>query len=240
MSGRDEQADTELVRRVSIADKRSAIGGCWPSVVLMGEPAHVHRFVAGADTTGLPLVLLHGSDGSEADLVPLAGQLAPRASRISVRGSVATDGGYAFFRRFPDRRIDEADIGRRVSVLADFITTCCAGYDLPRRPIAVGFSNGAIMTAALLMTHPDLLAGAILFRPMPPFTHGPSCHLDSTPVLIIDGLNDRRRAPGDGLSMAEQLGSFGARITHHALPVGHAITAEDTRIAHDWLGPLRS
>ncbi len=95
------------------------------------------------------------------------------------------------------------------------------------------------MAAALLLAHQDLLAGAILFRPLSPFTHDVSYHLAGTPVLIIDGINDSRRSPRDGLRLAEQLDSCGAQVTHHALTVGHAITAEDERVAHDWLRPFR-
>jgi phospholipase/carboxylesterase len=69
-------------------------------------------------------------------------------------------------------------------------------YGFTRTPIAIGFSNGAIMAAALLLTRPSLLAGAILFRPLSPFTHDPPSRLDSAPVLIIDGEKDRRRSPG--------------------------------------------
>src|SRR3712207_2532455 len=110
--------------------------------------SYVHVLVEGGNTVGAPLVLLHGSDGSETDLLPLAELLAPESVRISVRGAVASDAGYAFFRRFPDRRVDEADVVARVPALADFIESTCAGYG---RPIAVGFSNGAIMAAALLL-----------------------------------------------------------------------------------------
>ncbi|WP_405166396.1 hypothetical protein OG203_15655 [Nocardia sp. NBC_01499] len=170
--------------------------------------------------------------------MPLAEELAPGATKLGIRGAVAMDGGYGFFRRFPDRRVDEADIAARAPVLAEFIETSCAGYHLTRRPIAIGFSNGAIMAAALLMTRPDLLAGAILFRPLSPFTHDPDYRLDSAPVLIIDGAKDSRRSSGDGLRLAERLRHAGARVTHHLLPVGHAVTAEDKEIAHKWLRTL--
>jgi phospholipase/carboxylesterase len=202
------------------------------------KPTHAHSFLAGTDTTRAPLVLLHGSDGTESDLMPLADELAPGATKLGIRGTVAMDGWYAFFHRFPDRRVDEADIAARVPVLAEFIETSCAGYNLTRRPMAIGFSNGAIMAAALLMTHPGLLAGAILFRPLSPFTQDPPYRLDSTPVLIIDGAKDSRRSSGDGLRLAERLRHAGALVTHHLLPVGHSITAEDGEIAHEWLRAL--
>ena len=167
--------------------------------------------------------------------MPLASELAPHAARLGIRGTVAIDGGYAFFHRLPDRRVDEADIAAKAPALADYIAASCARHSFAGRPIAIGFSNGAIMAAALLLTHPGLLAGAILFRPLCPFTHDLPHRLDGTPVLIIDGEKDSRRSPGDGLRLAERLVRAGAVVTHHVLPVGHSITAEDKRIAGEWL-----
>lgn len=183
-------------------------------------------------------MLLHGSDGQATDLVPLAADLSPGAAVLGVRGPVATEGGYAFFRRFPDRRADEADVGAWAPALADFIQTSCSDHNLGRRPVAVGFSNGAIMAAALLMTRPDLLEGAILFRPLSPFPDDLRPCLDAKPCLIIDGANDPRRSSGDGLRLAEQLRRAGALVTHCVLPTGHAITNEDRLIARPWLRAL--
>jgi phospholipase/carboxylesterase len=201
----------------------------------MPDPIYPYRFLPGTDTIGAPLVLLHGSGGNECDLMPLACELAPGAARLGIRGTVAIEGGYAFFHRFPDRRVDEADIAARVLVLAEFIEASRARHNLVRPPMAIGFSNGAIMAAALLLAHPGLLAGAILFRPLSPFTRDLPHRLDNTPVLIIDGERDVRRSPGDGLRLAGRLVRAGALVTHHVLPVGHAITAEDRRIACEWL-----
>jgi phospholipase/carboxylesterase len=199
----------------------------------MPDPMHAHCFLPGTD--GAPLVLLHGSGGNECDLMPLASELAPNAPKLGIRGTVAIDGGYAFFDRFPDRRVDEADIEAKAPVLAEFIEASCARHTFAGRPMAIGFSNGAIMAAALLLAHPGLLAAAILFRPLSPFTHDLPHRLDSTPALIIDGERDGRRSPGDGLRLAERLVRAGALVTHHVLPAGHSITAEDKRIASEWL-----
>jgi phospholipase/carboxylesterase len=201
----------------------------------MPDSIHAHCFIPGTDTSGAPLVLLHGSGGNEFDLMSLASELAPKSPRLGIRGTVGIEGGYAFFRRFPDRRVDEADIAARVPVLAEFIESSRVRYNCSRRPIAIGFSNGAIMAAALLLAHPGLLAGAILFRPLSPFSRDLPHRLDSTPVLIIDGETDSRRLPGDGLRLAERLVRAGALVTHRALPVGHSITVEDRRIAREWL-----
>lgn len=201
----------------------------------MPDATHAHCFRPGTDAIRTPLVLLHGSGGNERELMPLAAELSPEAAHLGIRGTVAIDGGYAFFHRFPDRRVDEADVAARAPVLADFIEAARSRYSFDRRPIAIGFSNGAIMAAALLLTHPGLLAAAVLFRPLSPFTHDLQHRLDRTPVLIVDGERDSRRSPGDGLRLAERLVQSGAQVTHHMLPVGHAITAEDRRIASEWL-----
>ena len=204
----------------------------------MTTASHSHLFIPGTDPIRPPLVLLHGSGGNEHELVPLAADVAPGSPTLGIRGTVPIDGGFAFFHRFEDRTIDEADITARVSVLADFIEAASARYSFTRAPIAIGFSNGAIMVAALLLTRPGLLAGAILFRPLSPFRDDLPTRLDGTPVLIIDGEKDSRRSPGDGARLADRLARAGAMVSHHVLPVGHSITAMDREIAREWLHRL--
>jgi phospholipase/carboxylesterase len=120
----------------------------------MNQPTHTHHFIAGTDPAKPPLVLLHGSGGNEHDLLPLAEELAPGSPVLGVRGTVAIDGGFAFFHRLPDRSIDKTDISERTPVLAEFIRDTTTTHGLTMAPIAIGFSNGAIMAAALLLTRP--------------------------------------------------------------------------------------
>jgi phospholipase/carboxylesterase len=204
----------------------------------MPSVPHSHHFIPGTASTGRPLVLLHGSGGTEHDLVPLAAELAPGAPTLSIRGTLAIDGGFAFFHRRPDRSIDEADILARILALAGFIAAAGVRYEFRGAPVAAGFSNGAIMTAGLLLTHPTLLSGAMLFRPLLPFVQDLPVRMDGTPVLIIDGAKDSRRSPGDGARVGERLAGAGAVVTHHVLPVGHSITASDAQIARSWCESL--
>jgi len=201
----------------------------------MNQPTHMHHFIAGTDPAKPPLVLLHGSGGNEHDMLPLAEELAPGSPVLGVRGTIAIDGGFAFFHRLPDRSIDETDISEQTPVLAEFIQATMASHGLTKAPIAIGFSNGAIMAAALLLTRPWLLAGAILFRPLSPFSDAPPNRLDGVRVLIIDGENDDHRSPGDGARLTARLRDAGAMVTHHVLPVGHSVTDMDRQIAGEWL-----
>lgn len=205
----------------------------------MSSPPLTCVFEAGSDTTRAPLVLLHGSYGSELDLLPMAARLAPGASRLGVRGTVALDHGYAFFRRHADRRVDEEDIRSRVPALATLFGELADRGQFSKPPVLVGFSNGAIMAAALLATHPEMLAGVVLFRPLSPFTTDASYGRGSIPVLIVDGAYDQRRSVGDGRRLAERLSGAGAVLTHQVLPVGHSISDEDEELAREWLKALQ-
>ena len=131
--------------------------------------SHRHISIEGRGSPTNPLLLLHGSGGCERDLLPLAAEIAAHSPAIAIRGAEPWDDGFAFFRRFEDRSIDEENLATNALSLAGFIEAACAHYRFSKRPIAVGFSNGAIMAAALLAMQHGLLAGAILFRPLSPF-----------------------------------------------------------------------
>lgn len=201
----------------------------------MRLPYHTHLFVAGDDSAASPLVLLHGSGGSEHDLIALAEDLAPERSILAIRGATPWDGGFAFFRRFADRSIDEVDLRRKATALAGFINNAHTQYGFSKAPIAIGFSNGAIMASALLLMNHQIFSGSILFRPLSPFQTESQGEMPETPILIVDGELDARRSRGDGSRLAERLAKLGARVEHHALPIGHSITAQDIHIAREWL-----
>lgn len=199
---------------------------------------HTFAFEPGTDADGPPLVLLHGSYGTETELLPLARRLAPGSSRLGVRGTVTLDQGYAFFRRHPDRRVDEADLMSRLPSFTNVLQDLGDQGRLTKPPVVIGFSNGAIMAAALVARCPDLLAGSILFRPLSPFATDASYAPGTVPILIIDGAQDTRRSAADGQRLADRLRGAGSTVTRRILPVGHAITAADEAIARDWLRSL--
>lgn len=181
-----------------------------------------------------PLILLHGSGGSETSLLDLGRRIAPDRHLLAVRGRVPWEGGFAFFRRNPDRTLDHADIEARS---AEF---CALLQDLKAQgheaPILLGFSNGAIMAAAAVLRAPQLTGGAILLRPISPVT-GPFPALDGYPVLVVGGTLDDRRDPSDAPRVAKLFRDAGARVTEHILPVAHAPDDRDVAVSRAWLTP---
>jgi len=149
----------------------------------METTGFIHRFEKGR-ANERPLLLLHGTGGDENDLMPLARMIAPTASLLSPRGKVLENGMSRFFRRLAEGVFDEDDVRRRANELADFVTNARAHYGIDS-PIALGYSNGANIAAAVLLPRPSELSGAILLRAMPPLAHPNAVKLDGVPVLIV-------------------------------------------------------
>lgn len=197
----------------------------------------VHVFEPGANPDRRPLLLLHGTGGDERDLLSLGRTVAPGASLLSPRGKVLEGSAPRFFRRLAEGVFDEADLGRRTDELAEFVLAAQKRYGLPV-PIALGFSNGANIAAAMLMQRPEVLAGAVLLRAMVPFAEPPRADLTGKPVLILSGALDPIVPKADAEALARQLGESGAAVEHRILPAGHGLGQADIGLIKDWLARL--
>ena len=111
--------------------------------------AYIHRFQPGVNPGLPPVLLLHGTGGNETDLMPLGHEIAPGAALLSPRGNVLEGNMPRFFRRFREGLFDEDDVRRRAGELADFVADARRAYNLAQ-PIALGYSNGANIAAAIL------------------------------------------------------------------------------------------
>lgn len=200
--------------------------------------SHIHRFApASGDRARPPLLLLHGTGGDEADLLPIGAMAAPGAALLSPRGQVLENGMPRFFRRLAEGVFDEDDVRRRAKDLAGFVGEARAAYDLPA-PVALGFSNGANIAAALLLVHPDVLAGAVLLRAMVPLAVPPAADLAGKPVLILSGAMDPIIPTENAERLAAMLREAGATVEHRVLPAGHGLGQADITLARDWLAAL--
>lgn len=181
-----------------------------------------------------PLLLLHGTGGNEHDLLDLAAAVAPSRTVISPRGKVLENGMPRFFRRFAEGQFDEADIRSRAADLATFIGGACKHYGIAA-PIALGFSNGANIAAALLTLHPQTLGGAILLRAMAPLKAMPQLSVKGLPVLLASGRSDPMIPLPDAERLATALREGGAELTHEILPAGHGLVQADVTMMSRFL-----
>lgn len=187
-----------------------------------------YKFVE-SEGPGPLIVSLHGTGGDEYDLTDLVEQLAPGRATLALRGNVSERGLNRFFRRLRAGVFDQDDLGRRVQQLGDFL------LKRSQSKVAVGYSNGANMAAATLMARPESFQAAVLFRPMLGWTWDESGDLTGKQLLLLIGKTDTVVSPEKGRELAEQLRKLGASVTVHEVAAGHQLTAEDLKIAKQWI-----
>jgi phospholipase/carboxylesterase len=200
----------------------------------MAQLSFIHRFEGGARRELAPLLLLHGTGGDENDLIPLGRMIAPDRALLSVRGKVLEGGAPRFFRRLAEGVFDEADVVRRAHELADFVDIARKEYGITA-PIALGYSNGANIAAAMLMLRPQALRGAILLRAMPPLRRPPQVDLAGKSILLLSGAHDPIVPPDNSEGLADTLSASGARVERRVLPVGHQLSQLDAKLSRQWL-----
>lgn len=201
----------------------------------MTESTFIHRFEPATSAGSAPLLLLHGTGGDENDLLGLGKMISPGSALLSPRGRVLEHGMPRFFRRLAEGVFDEEDVRRRALELGDFVADARQRYGVTA-PVAVGFSNGANIAAALLLLKPDALAGAILLRAMVPLSDPPKAALDGKPVLLLSGQADPIVPASNSARLAALLSQAGASVTHKVLPAGHQLSQADVTLARDWIG----
>jgi phospholipase/carboxylesterase len=182
------------------------------------------------------LLLLHGTGGTEHDLLDIGSAVLPGARQLSLRGNVLEGSMARFFRRLAEGVFDEADVIRRAGELAAFVTAASAEYGFsPAGVHALGFSNGANIAAAMLLLHPQVLAGGILLRSMVPLVPAATPALAHARVLMLQGRHDPIIPLEQGERLAGLLRAAGAAVTVEVQEAGHGIVPRDVAVARGWM-----
>ena len=199
---------------------------------------YVHRFEPATVANATPVLLLHGTGGNEADLLPLGRQLAPGSALLSPRGDVSEHGMPRFFRRFAEGVFDLDDVARRTHALADFIADAATSYGFdPGKLAALGYSNGANIAASLLLLRPEALVRAVLLRPMVVLQPKTLPDLSGKHVTLLSGRHDPIVPVDHPPQLAKMLRQAGAQVDLHWLDTGHQLTEEDLRLSGQTLRP---
>jgi phospholipase/carboxylesterase len=194
-----------------------------------------HRFHEG-DPAAPVLLLLHGTGGGPDDLAGLGQELSPGSALLAPAGPVTENGAARWFRRLAEGVFDFEDVVRRTGQLAEFVTTALGYYDLAdRRLVAVGFSNGANIAAALTLLYPEVLREAALFAAMSPVPDPPAHDLTGTRVFLSNGERDPMAPLPSTEQLAAELEKRSAEVRTHRHPGGHQITLDGVAEAKAWL-----
>ncbi len=211
----------------------------------MGSVSLTARIRAPIQPTPRPpmLVLLHGLAADEHDLFGMAADLDPRFQVITLRGPYeAGYGGYAWFglQFLPDGRrlVDERQAVAGLDILIKEIESLVEAHS-PSKLILAGFSQGAMMAAAVALRRPELIQGAWLMssrylRILDPGTK-PSKAL---PIYMQHGLYDEVLRVAEGRELATVLKSRGHVVVFDEYAMGHESTYQSLVDADNWLRVL--
>lgn len=195
----------------------------------------IHRFNRPEKPDGTTIVLLHGTGGNEADLMPIARRISPRATLLGARGRATEEGANRWFRRFDAKTFDQADIHREAEAFQAFVKGAVTGYGLDAdRLLFLGYSNGANFLAAVIQLHPGIVRRAVLLRGIQALEDPPEADLSETSVLVLSGRDDPFAAHASEL--ADDLRARGAAVDVRKLPAGHELAAGDVTEAARWIG----
>lgn len=207
----------------------------------------VHRSIPPRLPSDRPplLLLLHGIGADEEDLLPLATSLDPRFQVVSVRAPhLAEPMGYRWYAidwTAAPPRGDPAEIAASRDLLARFVEEAPAAFGTdPARAFLLGFSQGAILSLALLLSRPELIRGVVAHSGRLARLPGPEptpAALARAEVLLLHGAADDVVPAALGRKAQEVLSPLlGPRLELREIPgLGHGISPESLALAAAWL-----
>ncbi|MFO7978948.1 MAG: alpha/beta hydrolase [Bacteroidales bacterium] len=200
----------------------------------MAQPDFIYRYIPSADTDqdAPTMLLLHGTGGSEEDLLPLMEEFGEQWNYLSPRGKVLEHGMPRFFRRLAEGVFDQEDLKLRTAELADFVRDAAVHHGFnPSRVVALGYSNGANIAASMLLGGYLTLRHAILMHPMVPFFPKEFPDLAHNRILITAGENDPVVPHSNTLELEQIFRESGAHVELFWHDAGHSLAHKEIRKA---------
>lgn len=190
------------------------------------------------------LILLHGVGSNEADLFSFAAYLDKRFFIASVRAPFALSyGGFGWFELGFSSQGMTANLAQaeesRVKLL-EFITQILLKHDLDEeRVFLAGFSQGAIMSYAVMLTEPEKLAGVVamsgrLIADSLPH-RADAARLQDFPILVTHGTLDPVLPIANGRAAKAFLEKLPVKLDYREYPIAHQISDESLQDVTNWL-----
>jgi phospholipase/carboxylesterase len=203
---------------------------------LMNGRSFRYRMFRPSSPDGRTLVLLHGSGVDENSLVPFAGEVAPQATVLTVRGRVRQDDGWRWYERITPTRFDQKSVRSEAEAFAEFIVEATRRHELDlQQTVFLGYSNGANLISSMMLLRPGLVRFAALLRAMPVLDEPSRADLSDARILVIAGASDLTYAPF-APALVTLLRERGAEVEDRTVLAGHEFGAEDAAIIRRWLG----
>jgi phospholipase/carboxylesterase len=211
-------------------------GGTDLNLSHMVRPAHSD---AEGNEASPGLLLLHGRGADEEDLMGLEQALDPRLTIVSARAPYRLGPGFAWYGMYEIGKPDNDTFLSSLSELQTFVRGLPAAHNIdPQRLYLMGFSQGAIMSAALALTIPEQVRGVIMHSGYVPTESALDVQpegIKNKPFFVAHGKYDDVIPVTFGRDAEEYLSEAGARLTYREYPIGHTISEESLYDLSEWL-----
>ncbi|HEX4386349.1 MAG TPA: alpha/beta fold hydrolase [Myxococcales bacterium] len=183
------------------------------------------------------LVLLHGYGADEHDLLELGHLLDPRLRVVSLQAPVAMGGRQrAWYMLSQDARgnlvADPAQVQAGLKAAVDAVEVIAQQSP---QPFLLGFSQGGGIAASILLTRPELIAGAISMSGALQPIEQISPEARGKPLFAGHGRQDPVVSLQRGLRVKEAAEQAGLALEWREYDMGHQIIPDELRDAQVWL-----
>ena len=198
-----------------------------------------------ADDRPPALIVLHGRGADEQDLLPLADRLPDSLYVLSVRAPDRLGMGYTWYDLdlsaggLHESQPDIEGFRRSLDALSEFVEAAIERYDLNSERVGLlGFSQGAILSLAALVEHPERYDWAVALHGYLAASHHNPEALDGaagTPVFVGCGSQDQVIPAERARQAAETLADAGLDVTFREYGVGHGTSPEEVSDVAKWV-----
>ncbi|CAM4201406.1 alpha/beta hydrolase [Jeotgalicoccus halotolerans] len=194
------------------------------------------EYIYNENKKGAPVfVLLHGTGGTETDLLPLASALNHEYNVLSIRGNVKENGMNRYFRRLGEGNYDWEDLEFRGKELYEFIAKKAQEYDFKLEDVIfVGFSNGSNIAIQLMLQQEDKFKKAMLFAPLYPTDLERKHDFSDVKVLLSLGKEDPIVPESESERVIKLFEDRNADVTTVWVN-GHTLPQEALIVGKEWL-----
>lgn len=185
------------------------------------------------------LLLLHGRGTYEGDLMDLVEVLDPRLAVVSARAPFRAGPGFSWYALSQPGYADKDTLRASVEALKEFIRNMVPAYNIdPERLYLLGFSQGAVMSAAMALTIPEQVRGVVMHSGYVPVNGGLDLRpgeIKGKPFFVAHGRYDDVIPVGLGREAYEYLSKAGADVAYQEYPIGHSISEESLYDLSEWI-----
>jgi phospholipase/carboxylesterase len=190
------------------------------------------------------LLLLHGYGSHQHDLFGLAPAIDPRLYIVSLRAPYTlTPGSYSWFGlndAGESLTMDEREAAASVQLVAECIRSASREFDTdPARVYLMGFSQGAMVSAAVALENPGLVAGAIMMsgQLLPQTLRNARAEVGpgGLSMLITHGVHDTVIPVRQAREARVFLESLAVLLGYHEYDMAHQLTQDCFEDVSAWL-----